>query len=129
MSMPQTIPRSPPPPPPSAPPGPSRAIPDRGALLDEISGGTINLKPVCKQEDETNDAYQETFQCSRNDEDRERGQASLRAWSEAGEEDEENESERRRALKEILEAHMAEGLSGKIGRVLPGKNLRLSGEG
>lgn len=65
-------------------------------------------------DEESDAAYSETLQ-SRDVEERERRQT----WSHTSDPDEDNESERRRALKETLEAQFAEGSSGKDGRVFP----------
>jgi len=118
MPMPQRVPVPPPPPPPPARPAP---VPERGTLLDEIAGGAFNLKPVRKPDEETAAVYPETAH-SHDVEDRERRQT----WSDVGEEDDDNESERRRALKETLEAQIAGGQAGKIGRLSPAEDDRMS---
>ncbi|KAF2829665.1 hypothetical protein CC86DRAFT_403011 [Ophiobolus disseminans] len=120
MAMPPPPPPSPPSPPPMPasrprpPPPPTRprSTPNRGALLDEISGGAFNLKPVRKV-DEKSDAAYSTTSHSRAVEERERRQT----WSDVDDRDEDNESERRKVLKETLEAQFTGGSSGKNGKV------------
>lgn len=120
-------PLSPPPPPPMPvndnmpvpnPQNLAQAAPNRGALLDQISGGGFNLRKVGGQDNGRRAAYEETSH-SRDVEERERSQASNRTWSDAGSNDGdgENESERRRALK----VQIAQGLAGRIGIVDPGE--------
>tara|TARA_R110002003_G_scaffold191_20_gene14870 strand:+ start:6854 stop:7288 length:435 start_codon:yes stop_codon:yes gene_type:complete len=96
--------------------------PNHAALFDDIQAGR-KLRKVASSEknhksqaaspgrasdDDLRHTYNETPH-SRNVEDRERGQASTRTWSDAG--DGENESERMRAFKQ--------GLAAKFGRVPP----------
>lgn len=101
----------PPPPMPDAPAGPpppplTKVTPEHNALLDEISGGAFNLKPVRKADENSEAAYSETSH-SRNVEDRERAQASNRTWTDEDDLDGDNESKRRRVLKVKLEAQFA----------------------
>jgi hypothetical protein len=124
VPMPQTV--SPPPPPmpgtipkrpvsslpPPVPSEPHRVTSDRTALLDEISSGSFNLKPVRSPKGETKATYPQTSH-SRDVEERER----LQTWSDASDEDDGNESERRRALMETIEAQLADNIAVRFGRI------------